>query len=811
MLHDLQFAFRQLIKYPAFTAVAAVTLALGIGVNTAMFSVLNAIVLQASAAQDPSRVVAMFGTSPQSRDRMQSPGDFYDIQRENKSFSELAAYGWNNFNLAEPGQPAQRLSGMNVSGNFFNVFGIRPILGNVFGPESDKAGVAQVAVLSEGFWRSHFDADPGVVGRTVRMDGSQVMIIGVMPANFENLTYWGHIDLWRPFAYDGIARSIRDNAWLRGIGRLAPGVSLARARADADAIAARLAQDFPRTDAGNGIRLESWDRIRTSDLSRNISWLCLGLSGFVLLIACANLANLQLARMAQRLREYAVRLALGATRLQLIRQLVVENLLLAALGGAIGVLIASWGAKLIGRSIYIGSVQGYDIPIDGRVLAYTLCAAAATGVSVGLVPALIASRTDVNTALKQGARGSTGDRSRHLFRKGLIVGELAIALILMAGASYFVRGMQRMANAELGWRPDGLATAQLSLPYNASYSTDAQCRAFFDRLGAKLAGLPGTRESSMSSYLPIDGIWRNDEIAIEGRPAPERGHEPLTGMNPVTPGFFSTIGMRIIGGRDFTSADRAGAPLVAVINETMAKALWPGEDPIGKRYGSPDPAHRNWTQVVGVVNDVKNTLDFVRTPDTRFVAYTPFAQADTGHIHWFLVTVRSDAPEPDISAGLRSAVQELDPDQPVYGIESAREAMEQITNSLSMVSGMLAAFAFIGLVLSGVGIYGVISNLVAQRTSEIGIRMALGAQTGDVLWLVLAQGVRLAAAGTSIGLACAFGLVRLLNASIPGIPGGDPAAIVGIAVLMASVALFACWLPARRATRVDPISALRME
>ncbi|HEY5080147.1 MAG TPA: ABC transporter permease [Opitutaceae bacterium] len=809
MLHDLQFALRQLIKYPAFTAVAAVTLALGIGVNTTMFSVMNAIVLQASASPDSSRLVCLFGTSPQLKDRTLSPGDFYDIRRQNTSFSHLAAYQWNNFNLAEPGQPAQRLAGMNVSGDFFTVFGIPPELGRSVSPDQDEAGSGQVAVLSDGFWRSHFAADPGVIGRAVRMDGVQVTIIGVMPSDFQNLMYWGHVDLWRPFAYDAATRASRANGWFQSIGRLAPGVSLAQARSDMGTIASRLARDFPQTDEGNGLRLATWDSVKTSDVSRKICSLCLGLSGFVLLIACANLANLQLARMAQRVREHAVRIALGASRMQLVRQLVVENLLLAAVGGAIGVLIASWGAKLIGGSIYIAGIRGFDIPINGRVLAYTLVASAVTGVVVGLIPALIASRTDVNAALKQGARGSTGDRSRHLFRKVLIVGELALALILMAGAGYFVRGMQRMANAELGWTPDGLVTAGLSLPYNASYTTDAQCRAFLDKLDAKLAGLPGVQTASMSSYLPVVGIWRNEGVIVEGRPVPNRGQEPLTGFNSVSPGFFSTIGMRVVKGRGFTSADRAGSAPVAVINESMAEGLWPGESPIGKRYGGLDPAHRNWTEVVGVVNDVKSTIELVRAPETRYASYTPLAQAS--NTHWIDLAIRSTAPESTVAFALRAAVQQIDPDEPVYEIVSARESMAQITGSFTMVSDMLMVFAFIGLILSAVGIYGVVSNLVAQRTSEIGIRMALGAQTGDVLWLVFGQGLRLAVTGTAIGLACAFGLVRLLNAGLPAIPGSDPFAVLCVSAVMAASALFACWLPARRATRVNPIIALRSE
>jgi putative ABC transport system permease protein len=811
MLSDLRYAVRQLFKNPGFAFVATLTLALGIGVNTTMFSVLNALVLKASHARDPGRMVALFRTSAQSQEWPHSPANFYDFQKQNTSFEQLAAYSWDNFNLAEPGQPAERLQGMSVSGEFFTIFGIPPALGRMFAPEDDRSGSGQVAVLSNGFWHSHYAADPNVIGRAMRINGQPVTIIGVMPQDFDNVTYWGHVDLWRPLAYDGTARQVRDNNWLQALGRLKPGVTLEQAQSEAGAIAGRLAHDYPQNNAGIGLRVARWSAVITGDLNRRISWLCMGLAGFVLLIACANLANLQLARMTERVREHAVRIALGASRFQLIRQLLVESVLLSAIGGVFGVLVASWGAKLIGGEIYITGVQGLDLPINRDVLAFTLLASVATGIAVGTIPAWIASRTDVNGALKQGARGSSGDRPRHLFRKALIVSELALALVLLTGAGYFVRGMQRVAQADQGWRPDGLVIASLSLPFNANYSSDAQCRAFFDKLGGKLAELPGAQKSSISTYLPVSGFWRSSGIQVQGRPTPSHGKEPLVYYDSATPSHFETLGVRLVRGRSFATGDRADSRNVAIINETMAGQLWPGEDPIGKRIGGSDPANTSWLEIVGVVNDVHPSIELVRRPDTPFQVYLPLAQTPSQFVHWFNVAVRSSAPEATVGSALRAAVQQIDPDQPVYAIASARESMKQMTEGLSLTGQILGVFSLIGLGLAAVGIYGVIANLVAQRTSEIGIRMALGAQAHDVLWLVLGQGVRLAVTGTVIGLACAWGLIRLLDSILPSIPGGDPVAVACVATLMVAVALLACWLPARRATKVDPIIALRAE
>jgi len=807
MLTDIKFGIRQLLKYPGFTAIAVLTLALGIGVNTTMFSVLNALVFEASRAPDSERMVAVFRTSPQSQEWPHAPANYFDYERQQNSFARLSSYYWNNSNMAEPGQPAERLPSMTVGGEFFSVFGIPPELGRTIGPDDARSGATRVAVLSDGFWRDHFASDPNVVGRTLRMDGLPITVVGVMPPSMDQTLYWGHIDLWTAQLFDPATRAIRDNNFMQIIGRLKPGATIEQAQAEATAIASRLAHDYPNTNAQNGLRLASWNNVVGGGASRSLTWLCMALAVFVLLIACANLANLQLARMASRLREHAVRIALGATRVQLIRQLLVENVLLAALGGVLGTIIAAWGTKLIGSEIVISGVAGFGIPIDNRVLVFTLAASLVTGIVVGVVPAWIASKTDVNNALKQGARGSSGGKTHHRFRQALVVGELALALLLLAGAGYFVRGLQRFSNAETGWKPDGLIVANLSLPFNATYSTDEQYRAFVDKLTRKLTDLPGATQSTVAASLPISGFYRSGPIVVQGRAIPAKGKEPLTYYNPVSVGHFSTLGIRLLSGRDFDAGDRADTHPVAIINETMARVLWPGESALGKRFK--DPGDTAWFDVVGVVNDVHPTLEVFRSSDTPFQTYTPLIQTPGYKAHWLSLAIRTSAPAPTVATALRAAVQQIDPDQPVYTIQTAREQMEQVTQGLKLVSRILGVFALIGLALSSVGIYGVISNVVAQRTTEIGIRMALGAQEHNVLWMVLGQGVRLSVIGIAIGIAASWGLVRVMDSMLPLIHGADPIAFSLVAVLLVAVALFACWLPARRAARVNPVVALR--
>jgi predicted permease len=576
MFADLKYAVRQLIKSPGFTVVALITLALGVGVNTSMFTLLNAVTLSESSAYDSARLVSIFRTSPQSQSWPHSPADLRDLERQSSSFRTTAGFTYSNVNLAEPGQPAERLHGMAVSSEFFPLFGVSPALGRTFTAEEDRAGAGRVAVISDGLWRTRFAADPGVVGRTVRMDAQPTTIIGVMPGRFADPLYWGHVDLWVPLAYDSATWQVRDNHWLSAIGRLKDGVSLAQAQAEGSAIATRLEHEHPDTNAQSGIRLAFWNDVRIADVSRRITWLCMGLSGFVLLIACANLANLQLARAAAKAHEHALRVALGASRLRLMRQFLVESLLLSLAGGALGVLVASWGTRLMGAQIVIGDVPGLDLPVNMRVLAFSLVVAVATGIGFGTVPAWIASRADLGLALKQSGRGATGGRSRHRIRQALIVSELVLALVLMSGAAFFVRGMQRISRSDMGWRPEHLVIAGLTLPFNPSYATDEQCRAFYDRLEAKLSELPGVESAAVSATLPITGFWSSSNFAVEGRPPPQKGREPLAYFNPASPGYFKTLGIRIVKGRDFNATDRASSRAVVVINEGREALAWRG-------------------------------------------------------------------------------------------------------------------------------------------------------------------------------------------------------------------------------------------
>ncbi|HZZ20590.1 MAG TPA: ABC transporter permease [Opitutaceae bacterium] len=809
MLSDIKFGFRQLTKNLGFTAIAVLTLALGIGVNTAMFSLLNALVFDVSKAPDADRLVCVLRTSPQSQDWPHSPANYYDYKKQATSFEHLAAYCQTNNNLSEPGQPAERLPSMMVTGEFFSIFRIGPLIGRLIGPDDDRDGFNHVAVLSEAFWKSDFASDPQVVGRIVRLDGQQYTIIGVAPTSLENPLAWGHLDLWTPMGLNAEGKASRGNNWMQIVGRLNPGVTAVRAQLEATAIAARLAHDYPDNDAGNSLRVADWNKTLAGDSSSKLSWLCMALAGFVLLIACANLANLQLARMSARLREHAVRLALGATRLQLVRQLLVENILLSILGGSFGVLLATWGTKFLGSEIVIGNVPGYVLPVDMRVLVFTIIASILTGVMVGVVPAWMSSGTNVNTALKQGSKGSDGGGSRHRIRQALVVGELALALLLLAGAGYFVRGMQRFTAADPGWKPDGLITADMSLPFNATYATDEQVHTFLDKLQSKMNALPGVSQSSVSASLPITGPWQSAPFLVEGRPIPDKGKEPLAAFDPVSPGYFSTVGIRLIEGRAVLDSDRAKTVQVAVINEAMARSLWPKESALGKRFREVDPDKMTWVQVVGVVADVHATLEVFRSLDTPFEIYRPLTQIPSDQAHWLSLALRSSAPASMIATSLRAAVQQIDADEPVYTILSARDAMGNITRGLELVSGILRVFALIGLLLAAVGIYGVIANVVAQRSTEIGIRMALGAQPSDVLWMVLGQGMRLSIIGTVIGVAASWGLFRLLGSILPVIHGSDPAAVLLIAAVLIAVALVACWLPARRATLVNPVVALR--
>lgn len=798
----MKFSLRQLLKSPGFTLVAVLTLALGIGVNTAMFSLLNTLLFHEPPYPESERILRVFRHNPTLDFGPHAPGNFLDLQAQARSFTAVAAVSGTNYSLAEPSQPAARVPGLDVSAEFFAVLGIPAALGRVFTVEEDQPGRDGVIVLSDGLWRDRFNADPAIIGRRIRVDGEPVTVIGVMPPAFEDRLIWGRASAWRPIAFTTELRKNRGANWLTVIARLRPAVTIGQAQAELDALGAELARAYPQTNAKSGFTLVPLARSVQDPTARTLSWFAMGLAGCVLLIACANLANLQFARHAARAREQAIRAALGASRFRLVRQSLAESLLLAMLGGAAALLVALWCNDALSARLGIAGQTGYAISIDWRVAAFALGITAFTGIAFGTMPALFASRVDVNDALKQGGRGSTSS-GQHRLRHALIVAEVALALVLLSGAGFFVRGLQRFAARDHGWRTDRLLTASLSLP-PAKYRDDAATAAFYERLQPRLAALPGVQSVSLSRTVPFDGFGFSQRFLVEGRPEPTPGLEPMRDVNGVSPEYFDTLGLTLIEGRTFTPADLTG-PVRTVINETMARQLWPGESAIGKHIAH--PFERVWQEVIGVVRDVRFATNLTN-PRTPFQTYRLLAREPARDIS---VAIRSSVSPEILAASVRGAVAEVDADVPVENLRSAEDVIETGLGNYTLTSELLLGFALLGLLLAAVGIYGVIAQFVVQRTNEIGIRIALGAQLRDVFRLVVSQGLRLALIGIAIGLAGAWMVARLLASFAPALPPAEALTALAVIVALLGIALIACLLPARRATKVDPMTALRAE
>ncbi len=794
------FALRQLFKSPGFTVIALITLALGIGINTTAFTVLNRLVYQALPFKDTDRLVQIWATTPQAPVYPQSPADYFDIKEQSTVFERVAAY-YINFqaSIADEGQPPERSTAMAVAADFLPMLGVTPALGRTFNQE-DEAQHAPVVLLSNAYWRKHYAGDPKILGRTLRFDGKVMTIIGVMPVSLDDPMLFGSpADLWKLDEID-VNRNLRDNSWYQVAARLKPKVTIEQAQAELTAWAARAAHDFPKSNAQRGQKVMAYPKDSIGEIGRNITWLIMDLALAVLLIACVNLANLQLVRTTGRAREFAIRLALGSSRAQLIRILLAESVLLSLAGGALGLLIAKWGNS------YIAVFFNLDMPLNYRVMAFAFVVSALTGAVFGLIPAWLASRAEVNTALKQSGRGSSSDRSRHRLRHTLIVVELALALVLLTGAGYFIRGIHRITHRELGWRTENILVGILSLPHDGyGEQGDERSLIFSDRFQQALAALPSVDHAVISSGFPVFGLGNSGGVLIEGQAPPVPGQEPIALTNRVGPGFFAAYGMPLIRGRDFTGTDRAGAPHVVIISQTMADKFWPGENPLGKRIGETDPAKPDWSEVIGVTNDIVAGSD-LSPPAKHNVIYRPWAQLT----HRFMSFTLHSANDPHVlEKGVREAMAKIEPTIAITFMATPEDIMKGNMAGFSLVRRLLIEIAGLGLLLSAVGIYGVIANLASERTHEIGIRMALGAQAADVRWLFLRNGIRLALIGTGLGLLGSFGLVQVLTKTMAIVPGNDPWMILGVAVLLIGVALLACWLPARRATKVNPLVALQ--
>jgi putative ABC transport system permease protein len=798
----MKYALRQLAKNPGFTVVALVTLALGIGVNTTAFTALNRLLLQSLPFHDPERLVQIWATNSHDSFAGQAPGDFLDERDQNTVFENVSAYvAGARQSFAEPGQPPVQVTAIPITANYFPLLGIQPQMGRAF-TAAEERHADPLVVVSNIFWREHYGSDPKILGRTAKIHSQFYTIVGVMPAILDDPTLSdGKPAFW--FLDNTEANTgFRDFGWYHVAARLKPGVTVNEAQAAMTVFAQKLAHDYPKTNKGRGLNVVPFPTNNMGDTGAQLTWLVMALSGMVLLIACVNLANLQLVRTTRRAQEIGVRLALGCSRAQLIGLLLTESLIVSVVGGALGMLVAKWS------NVFVASFFGIEMPLDLRVVAFTFVVSMLTAALFGTVPAWIASRTDIATSMKTNGRGSTSDRSRHWLRQGLVVLELGLALTLLAGAGFFVSGIYKLTHRDLGWHADNVVVGWIELDHDHyGEQKDPRSLVFSDRMLAALQSLPGVEAVDLAVDSPAWG-FRMNPVRIEGQPVPEAGKELYAGTTNAGPDFFKVYGIKLLQGRPFRASDRVGSPEVIIVNESMAKKLWPGEDPIGKRIGTTDPAAPNWAEVVGLMSDFEGTGEFYDPSQSSM----KFLRAWGQNNHRFITFNVRTAGNPEASKeSIRKAIGLLAPDIAVSMIQTVGEVMVSEVSYFSFLRRMLLQISVLGLLLAAVGIYGVVANLASERTKEIGIRMALGAQPLGLIWLFLKNGIQLSVIGAGVGLAASFILLRFLGKMLPMVPGGNPWVVVGVAVLLVAVALIACWLPARRTTRISPTVALRTE
>jgi putative ABC transport system permease protein len=798
MMTDLRYAVRQLIKSPGFTVVAILTLALGIGACAAIFSVVNGVLLHPLDYPQPERIVVIRETQlPEFPDFSVSPPNYLDWEKQTKSYSYLAAYGGSQVNLTGEGEP-QRLIGVKATAHYFDVYGIKPVLGRAFLPEEDAPGRNHVVVLSHPFWQRVFGGDAKIIGRSIQLNGEPYTVIGVAPPDFGQAS---KVDTWTPMGFkpDETEGAARGGHYLSVAGRLRPGVTVAQAEAELKVLAAQLAVQYPDSNKGWGVFLMPMLDYSVRDV-RVVLYTLLGAVGCVLLIACANIANLLLARATARHREISIRAALGAGRARLVRQLLTESVLLAVLGGLAGLLLARWGLDLLLSMAPATLPRMNEIHLNGPVLLFSLALSVITGVVFGIAPALLAAHTDVNEALKQGARGSTDARGR--LRAALVVIEVAFALVLLGGAGLLGRSFMQLAHVNPGFIPENATVLRLALP-EKKYPKPEQQVAFVDTLLARLRILPGVQAVGLTHALPLLGDWVLG-FNIEGRPPLAPSDLPSTNYYAITPDYFRAMGIRLVRGRVFTAQDDAKAPRVAIINETLAHQFFPNEDPIGKRINitnGPDA----WREIVGIVADVKQ---YGVDKATTSQSYEPFAQASFDSLN---IVLRTEGSPAALLGALRPTVYSVDKDQPIGAIRPLEEILGEKIAKQRFAMLLLTVFSLVALVIAAIGIYGVMAYSVVQRTGEIGIRMALGAQSRDVLRLILGRGGKLVGLGLLIGLGVTLLASRALGSILFQTSAHDPLTLAAMTLLLAAVALVACLVPAQRATKVNPIEALRRE
>ena len=799
---DIRYALRNLLKRPAFTIIAVFTLALGIGANAAMFSAFNALLRNPLPFPELDRVVAIW-------DRQPSLGythnevafaNYLDWQAQSQSFEHLALYSWWNANLTGI-DPPERIQGFLSTINFFDVLGVKPIMGRNFLPGEDQPG-KEVVLVSYSLWQRRFGGDPNILSKTITVNGLVCSVIGVLPEHF-NFPKGGEV--YGTLKMTPARMKNRTSHSYYVIGRLKPGVSIASSQAEIDTINARLEQQYPETNTGLGATVYSIvaDTVRSYDTPILVM---MAVVGFVLLIACANVANLMLARASGRQREIALRAALGASRWRIVRKLLTESVIVALVGGALGVLVAIWGIDALRVSNPGDAAKfaagWYKLGINPTVLLFTFAISVFSGIIFGLAPALQLSKPNLNDSLKEGSRQTSG--SSHRLRSSLVVFEVALSLMLLIGAGLAARSFLSLLRTDPGFNPNNVLTMRIMLPAT-KYKDEAAGRIFYDDLIQRVKGYPGVESAALVNYIPMGGSNSSDAYLVEGAAAPPPGQENIGRYRVATPDYFRTMGMSLVKGRSFTDQDKDGAPHVAIVNETLARKHWPGGDVIGKRIRFDGPPEKSpWIEIVGVVKDVKHELNIPVAPEY----YLPYAQDSW---HGMVLVARTSVDPASLAAGIRDQVWSVDKDQPVFEVRTMEEVRSISVSMYSFSSVSLAIFAVIALLLATGGIYGVMAFAVSQRTQEIGIRMALGARALDVLKLVVRNGMKLALLGIVIGLAGSWALTRFMKGLLFGVEATDLLTYGVVSLCLLLAALVACYLPARRATKVDPLVALRYE
>jgi putative ABC transport system permease protein len=798
---DLRYGARMLLKNPGFTLIAVLTLALGIGANTAIFSVINGVLLSALPYPQPEQLAMVWCDNRRQGipDDITSYPNFVDWRDRNKTFQGMAGVTFDAYNLTGTGEP-EEIRAATVSINFFQLIGVNPMLGRVFTAEEEQPGRDKVVVLSHSLWQRRFGGDPGILNKTISLSDQPYVVVGIMPSGFK---FPENTEIWGPLAPDEGMRAARFGFFLPVVGRLKPGVTRAQAQADLDVIANQIEKQFPGM-AGYGVNVVPVLENTVGPIRRMLMILFVAVL-FVLLIACANVANLLLARATVRQREVALRAALGAGRWRIVRQLLTESMLLAVLGGALGALLAWWALRLLVDLNPANIPRLETIRLDGRVLWFNLALSLLTGVIFGLAPALQTSHLKLGDALKEGGRAGAGGLRAQRIRGVFIVAEMALTLALLVGAGLLVRSFWRLQNVDPGFKTDHLLTLRVTL-WGSKYRQGAQAVSFYDRLQERLAAIPGVVAVSATSDIMLRKLANSANFTIENKPqAPSELALELP-FDRVQPNYFQTMGIQLLQGRAFTSQDSRESPRVAIVNETFVKRYFSNEDPIGRRFtfGAAGPNAR-WITIVGVVRDSKR--QGVDQP-VRIESWMPLAQMPSGSMD---VVLRTTGDPLALSNATREAVWSLDRDLPIPKIQTMQQVLSERVAQRRLNMLLLGLFALVALILAVVGIYGVMNYVVTQRTNEIGIRMALGAQTRDVLRLIVRQGMTLVLVGVVIGLAATFALTRLMTTLLFGVSATDPITFVAIAALLIGVALVACLIPARRATKVDPMVALRYE